>query len=297
MKRRKYGILAAALLVDHMAVMTPSPRHAVAEDDFRADLFEYDLSQYGALATTGRDVRRGGETSLDEVHRPASRVESNMFAEGIQRAIGIGHIKEDEAVACSTGSYPCRVGARLLSKLVDGKVKPQRPPPQDEVTPDAACSDFVTEGYARSSWTLDECRGVWEKFALSVPPNMRRRFEYVDLWKDTGRELRQLGSPCLVATTPIELGVGSQAIRHLFGWIYAEQMGCDWATPMWGTGQDLGNGSVLYCHTVSNDEQLKTEEDHCSVANWNSYFQFDVPSVVMPQNVTLKNVQVCTRRR
>ncbi|CAM9542963.1 unnamed protein product, partial [Ectocarpus fasciculatus] len=68
-------------------------------------------------------------------------------------------------------------------------------------------------------------------------------------------------------------------------------MGCDWTTPMWGTGQDLGNGSVLYCHTVSNDEQLKTEEDHCSVANWNSYFQFDVPSVLMPQNVTLKNVQ------
>ncbi len=273
MKRRKYGILAAALL------------------------FEYDLSRYGALATTGRDVLLGRETSLDEVYRPASRAENIMFAEGSQQAIGIGHIREDEGVACITGSYPCRVGARLLSKLVDVNVEPQRPPPQDEVTPDAACSDFVTEGYAGSSWTLDECRGVWKIFALSVPPNMRRRFEYVDLWKDTARELRQSGLPCLVVTTPIELGVGSQAIRHLFSWIYAEQMGCDWVTPMWGTGRDLGNGSVVYCHTVSNDEQLKTEEDHCSVANWNSYFQFDVPSVVMPQNVTLKNVQVCTRRR
>eukprot|EP00752_Nemacystus_decipiens_P006550 g5898.t1 len=31
--------------------------------------------------------------------------------------------------------------------------------------------------------------------------------------------------------------------------------------------------------------------NHCSVANWLAYFQLDVPSVAMPQNVTLKTIQ------
>eukprot|EP00752_Nemacystus_decipiens_P015076 g13430.t1 len=168
--------------------------------------------------------------------------------------------------------------------------------------PSEACADFATASYYRgSSWTFDDCVEVWEHFRRSVPRWLQRRLPDVDLWGHKGVELRQAGSPCLVASTPTLDGVGSSTIRHLATWIYSKQMGCDWVTPDWGKRNvGHGNGSeVMYCHSMATTseraskplEELKVVQ-RCSVVDWQSYFQFDVPSIDMPEGVTLQYVEV-----
>lgn len=161
-----------------------------------------------------------------------------------------------------------------------------------------ACADFAPGGYPGSaSWTLDDCIEVWEHFALTVPNGLQRRLPHVDLWRDTSAELRREGSPCLVASNPTSDGAGSSTIRHLATWIYSEQMGCDWVTPDWGKKQVAGgNGTaVMYCHRTATNQEMdlsKPAEElqsmrRCSVVDWLSYFQFDVPSVSLPESGTV----------
>lgn len=160
-----------------------------------------------------------------------------------------------------------------------------------------ACVDFGPGGHPGSSWTLEDCIEVWENFALTVPNGLQKRLPHVDLWRETSAELRQAGSPCLVAPNPTSDGAGSSTIRHLAAWIYSEQMGCDWVTPDWGKKQvGGGNGTaVMYCHRTATTEEMdlsKPAEElqsmrRCSVIDWLSYFQFDVPSVSLPESGTV----------
>eukprot|EP00903_Cladosiphon_okamuranus_P019481 g17914.t1 len=161
-----------------------------------------------------------------------------------------------------------------------------------------ACADFAADPpHSGSPWTLYDCIKVWEHFRTSAPPRFYSRLPHVDLWWNTGVELRKQGTPCLVASKPTSDGVGSSTIRHLATWIYSEQMGCDWVTPDWGkrhVGQ--GNGTeVMYCHRAAAKQDLDPsmtswQMQRCSVVDWLSYFQFNVPSVALPEGAKLKYV-------
>lgn len=166
-----------------------------------------------------------------------------------------------------------------------------------------ACADFATESpYRGSPWTLDDCIEVWEHFRTSVPGFLRRRLPDVDLWGETGVKLRREGSPCLVVSEAASDGAGSSTIRHLATWIYSEQMGCDWVTPDWGKRRvGLGNGTeVMYCHRAATTQDLDPTMtswqamQRCTVVDWLSYFQFNVPSVDMPEGATVAYIdEVC----
>eukprot|EP00752_Nemacystus_decipiens_P015660 g13975.t1 len=120
------------------------------------------------------------------------------------------------------------------------------------------------------------------------------------IWGDTGTELRRAGSPCLVASRPAPDGVGSSTIRHLATWIYAEQMGCDWVTPDWGKEHvgPANETAEMYCHRAATSEEMdlskpRTELEamrRCSVVDWLSYFQFDAPSMELPEGETLEYI-------
>lgn len=173
-----------------------------------------------------------------------------------------------------------------------------------------ACADFEAgENYPGSSWALDDCAEVWANFALSVPPWARADMQRIKprglpggaAWREIAAALREAGSPCLVATTPTGDGVGSSAMRHLASWIFSEQMGCDWTTPNFGhPAVEQGNGTVEYCHKAATREEVlgikSKEERHstmrCTTANWLSYFQFDVPSVPLPEDETWRLVRL-----
>lgn len=146
------------------------------------------------------------------------------------------------------------------------------------------------------------------QFSTTVPPGLRRRLPDADLWRQTASELRRLGFPCLIAPTLPSDGVGSSTIRHLASWIFAEQMGCDWVTPDWGKRRaDAGNGTtstVLYCHRTATTQEVATGRPseavtRCSVVDWLSYFQLDLPSVSLPEERSLKVIEVrtCASRR
>lgn len=123
----------------------------------------------------------------------------------------------------------------------------QTPPLVVGLEASEACVDFAeTGGYPGSSWGLEDCLEVWEHFRRSVPNGLQRRFPDIDLWRDTGAELRRVGSPCLVASNPTSDGAGSSTIRHLATWIYSEQMGCDWVTPDWGKRRVANSTAVIY---------------------------------------------------
>ncbi|CAM9532516.1 unnamed protein product, partial [Laminaria digitata] len=170
-----------------------------------------------------------------------------------------------------------------------------------------ACADFRTGYYPGSAWTFDDCVDVWKRYARTTSPDLRGRLPHVDTWRQTASELRRVGSPCLVASDPTSDGAGSSTIRHIATWIFADEMGCDWVTPDWGKKRvDGGNGTVLYCHRIATAAELefaKTIKDlramrqelramrQCSVIDFLAYFQFDVPSVDLPEKGTVEIIQ------
>ena len=163
-----------------------------------------------------------------------------------------------------------------------------------------ACTDFAPGRYPGSSWTLQACIDVWTRFTRTVPNGLQQRLPGVDMWSKTASELRRVGSPCLVASGPTPDGAGSSTIRHLATWVFSEEMGCDWVTPDWGRRRvSGGNGTVMYCHRTSTTQEInrpKTQAEvqasrRCSVIDWLSYFQFDVPSVSLPEREEIKVIQ------
>lgn len=169
--------------------------------------------------------------------------------------------------------------------------------------PEEACVDFAAGSYPGSSWTMDNCIDVWTRFTRTAPNGLQLRLPVVDMWKETASELRRVGSPCLVASEPTSDGAGSSTIRHLAAWIFAEEMGCDWVTPDWGKRRVVGgNGTVVYCHRTATSKEMglpKTKAEvqatrRCSVIDWLAYFQFDVPSVSLPEGRDMKVIQART---
>ena len=172
--------------------------------------------------------------------------------------------------------------------------------PSPRITPEEACADFATGSYPGSSWTLDSCVDVWTRFTRIVPNGLQRRLPDVDIWSPVAAELRRVGSPCLVSSEPTSDGAGSSTIRHLATWIFAEEMGCDWVTPDWGKKHvEGGNGTVVYCHRTATTQELDLSKPakelqalrRCSVIDWLAYFQFDVPSVSLPEGKEMKVIQ------
>lgn len=168
------------------------------------------------------------------------------------------------------------------------------------IQPEEACTDFAAGRYPGSSWTLENCVEVWTRFVRTAPDVLQRRLSHVDVWKQAASELRRVGSPCLVASEPSSDGAGSSTIRHLAAWIFAEEMGCDWVAPNWGGRRVTGgNGTEIYCHrtaTFSEIDRSKRSVElqslrRCSVVNWLEYFQFDVPSVSMPEGRKIKVIK------
>ena len=166
--------------------------------------------------------------------------------------------------------------------------------------PEEACADFATGTYPGSSWTLEDCIEVWTRYDRTVPSGLKRRLPYADSWREAASEMRRRGSPCLVASDPISDGAGSTIIRHLAAWIFAEEMGCDWVMPDWGEKLvNGGNGTVMYCHMTATKQEMDLSKSRvklqswrrCSVINWVAYFQFDVPSVSMPEGGAMKIIK------
>lgn len=176
-----------------------------------------------------------------------------------------------------------------------------------ELNPPGACSDFATGKYPGSSWTLADCIDVWERFDDSVPPSFRSRVPDIDAWGDTGLVLRRAGSPCMVKAAFNPDGAGSTTMRNFATWIFSEEMGCDWVTPVWsGRKMEHGNGTTtVYCHqtaTVGKADLVNGDlakyraalraTSRCTVIDWLLYFQFNVPSIAMPDTGVLKVVEV-----
>ncbi len=176
----------------------------------------------------------------------------------------------------------------------------------DHLTPADACSDYLAGPHPGSVWTLGDCVTVWSQFQTSVPNPFRSRVPDMDTWDSTGLQLREAGSPCMVKATFTPDGAGSTTMRNLATWIFAEELGCDWATPVWsGRSASNLNGTTLYCHwtttledaTIARHDMAKNAAalratNRCSVIDWLSYFQFNVPSVPWPETGTLKVIEV-----
>lgn len=94
-------------------------------------------------------------------------------------------------------------------------------------------------------------------------------------------------------------------MRHLTTKVFAEEVGCDWLTPEWGTpAVGDGSGASLYCHSAATyDEEQRgfantTQEDvkalsqRCSLTNWLEYFNFKMSSVEAPANSSFRIVEV-----
>lgn len=164
--------------------------------------------------------------------------------------------------------------------------------------PEEACADFAPGSHPGASWTLDACLDVWSIFAKSAPPGLQGRSSDVDIWKEAADELRRVGSPCLVASTPSSDGAGSSTIRHMATWILADEMGCDWVTPDWGKRHVKGgNGTVIYCHrATTGDEKAQhltgVQTQRCSIVDWLAYFQFGIPSVDLAEDRKVKILKV-----
>lgn len=172
------------------------------------------------------------------------------------------------------------------------------------ILPLEACIDFAPEQSPGSPWSLYDCLEVWAEYADIIPLGQQPRLPFVDVWRETGAELSNAGTPCFAASLPGTDGVGSSTIRHLATWIFAEEMGCKWVTPDWGKRHvDGGNGTVVYCHRASTTREAEMalskvelrEQQRCAVVDWLAYFQFGVPSVGMPEGGTATVGLVRTR--
>lgn len=170
------------------------------------------------------------------------------------------------------------------------------------ITPEEACAEFAPGSYPSSSWTLDTCIDVWTRFVGTVPNGQHQRTRLADVWREAASKLRQVGSSCLVAPGTNLDGAGSTTIRHLAAWMFADEMGCDWVTPDWGerkVDREDGTTGVVYCHRTATAGEMDMSKNaaerqamrRCSVIDWVSYFQFDVPSVDQPEGGDLKIIQ------
>ena len=168
------------------------------------------------------------------------------------------------------------------------------------------CSDFADGHFAGLSWTFDDCIEVWTAFRDNLSRGLVIRPPHVDLWKTTAAELRRAGKPCMLASflnsysNAHGVGIGSTTMKHFATWILAEETGCDWVTPSWTSfNATRKNETATYCHSVADKTTRGASstvlDRPCVSVNWLAYFNFGVPSVDLPEGITLKSVTVSWR--
>lgn len=179
------------------------------------------------------------------------------------------------------------------------------------MTPLSACADIVNGSTtssslaSSSSWSLAECTRVWEQWVDSIPQDLRRL--YVDrraLW-EAGERLRRRGSRCFIELPPLKDGVGSSAIRSIATWMVADEMGCEWVSPVLGNQHAVDDkGTTRYCHTSLTTEETQAVAleqmrmviwpEACTVVNWLQYFGFSAHAVDLPEDGAVKTIVVST---
>eukprot|EP00904_Undaria_pinnatifida_P013525 jgi/Undpi1/9302/HiC_scaffold_26.g11760.m1 len=184
---------------------------------------------------------------------------------------------------------------------------------EQALVPAQACADFSQEagggGSAQSAlplpWRVSDCVDVWSAWSGTVPISLHYDYPDQQLLRETAADMRRRGSPCLVESTLPTDGVGSMTMRHLAAWMFAEEVGCDWVLPNWGTTRDSadGDGASLYCHTAATTdeeqrgfnasaEEVETILHRCSVTNWLEYFNFKATAVELPVADSFRVVEV-----
>lgn len=147
---------------------------------------------------------------------------------------------------------------------------------------DEVCLNFSSTR-STTGWALADCLDVWTSWTTTASDGQFRFFGYREIFKETARELRRRGFPCLVESYPYSDGLGSSSIRHLVTWMFAEEMGCDWMKPQLPKNTILEDGTDLYCHsTIHSINYLKrvgkiTEypsDTRCLMTNWLVYFRY-----------------------
>lgn len=164
------------------------------------------------------------------------------------------------------------------------------------------CKEFSGGTQLASGWRLVDCVNVWTSYIRTLPRFLFVALHERDMMLKTAPELRRRGSPCLVQPPLFGDGVGSSTMRYLLTWIFTEELGCDWITPVWRKRQLNADGTILYCHRTTNiaewqaikrgDALFDKSTMRCAVHNWVKYFNFESHTVGRPTNGSFVTVKV-----
>lgn len=180
-------------------------------------------------------------------------------------------------------------------------VDPRFPNIPEAISPAAACEDFAGNDIERPSWSLADCQGVWAQWSSVLPQHTLLGYMDRRLLQQTAEHLRREGLQCFVQLPQVGDGVGSSAIRSIITWMFAEEIGCNWAIPDWGRRRTDAQGRSKYCHAVTTineranmtvEERRQAEGETCIYVNWLQYFGFDRHSVPLPEQGIAKTVVV-----
>lgn len=165
-----------------------------------------------------------------------------------------------------------------------------------------ACANFSEDRQAFSGWRHVDCVDVWMAWTTTMPSYAYGPFPERDMLKAGAPKMRQQGSPCVVQSGAYGDGVGSSTIRHVASWMFADDVGCEWVTPIWNKRSAHGDGSDLYCHDTSTVAQrmeirlgnakFDPRTSRCSLHNWVAYFTFGSHSIKRPTNNSILVVEV-----
>lgn len=168
-----------------------------------------------------------------------------------------------------------------------------------------ACVEFPKGARSPSGWQYADCIDVWTSWTSALPAYVFGPFPEREMLVDTATKLREHGFPCLVQSGAYADGVGSSSIRHLASWMFAEEIGCDWVTPVWNKRSIDSHGTTLYCHDTTTvaerteirlgNEVFDPKTSRCALHNWLAYFGFDFNSVDRPTNGSFRVIEVGDR--
>lgn len=185
------------------------------------------------------------------------------------------------------------------------------------ITPAQACADFSRQSWDNASsppaafWGESDCAHVWSSWAGTLPASFHLPYPDREALMKNAAEMRRRRRPCLVESVISSDGVGSTTMRHLATWMLAEEIGCDWVKPGWGTPRVAGTegGASVYCHSAATSSEMQGLGDiagmnvsageldkmahRCSLANWLEYFNLEGASVELPTNALFRVVEVC----
>lgn len=172
-----------------------------------------------------------------------------------------------------------------------------------------ACADFDPDPDGPPvSWGLLECMEVWGKWGGTIKDELHISYPDPEVLGELSDVLRRRGSPCIVRGDRTLDGTGSSLVRHLAGWLYSKEVGCDWIAPDFNQGdvaalfnpESLDGADTLYCHrteyvfkfNASKPLSEGTEARRCSTVSWLHYFHLTQHSILPPTTGVIKTVEV-----